>query len=95
LSWALANAEEDLKQEVEKIKAVIDALKPWLNFDLYKAEEKQKKTEVTVSTTYLDELRARGATEESLAETKKMMGNLKTSEPPASDDDDGISVIPL
>jgi len=70
-----------------------------MNHDLWKAIEKQKTQETHVSSTYLDELRARGASEESLVESKKMMdtlkGNTQPMEPILDDDDDGLRVIPM
>lgn len=68
--WALDNIQADDKEEADKIvmliKTCIGALKPWMNYELYQAEEKVKRAPPTPSTTFIDELRKRGATDEEL-----------------------------
>lgn len=49
------------------MKIVFTALKPWLNIDLYRSEKKAEDAPAP-SSTYLDALRAKGASEEELKE---------------------------
>jgi hypothetical protein len=100
LDWALDNVRADAMDEAEKIKTIIVALKPWLNLELYQAEEKAKNNPTLVSTTYLDDLRKHGATEEELARIAKDMEKLN-NKPSANtpspvigmDDDDGPMTV--
>ena len=36
------NLKKDTKEEAEKISSIIDCVKPWMNYDLFNAVEKQK-----------------------------------------------------
>lgn len=63
----MSNVSKDNEEETEKVKVVFSALKPWLNMDLYQAEKKAVEAPPP-SSTYLDALRAKGASEEELKE---------------------------
>lgn len=68
--WAITNVrndmEEETKSQTDTIVAVLDALKPWLNYDLWKANEQTQKSVPATRTLYEEELRKRGATEEEI-----------------------------
>ena len=57
--------EEENTRVGEIIKTVFSALKPWLNYELWKAEERTK-SDPPPSTTFIDELKRRGATDNEL-----------------------------
>lgn len=40
--WFRFNVQEEEKEETEKISAILNILKPWMNIELYKAENKYK-----------------------------------------------------
>lgn len=65
LSWSLENIVKDDEEEFSKVKNILEAIKPWLNFELYKDEQKRLKKDTTVMTskdTFNDELLKHGAT---------------------------------
>lgn len=68
--WALTNVKEDVKDDGKEFsdifKSIFETLKPWLNHELWLAERKYKAQGIGISTTFIDELRQRGATEEEL-----------------------------
>ncbi len=70
MCWAFENAKTDLQEKfnliAEIIKGVRESLKPWLNYQLWQAEQKAKEQATTISSTYVEELRKRGVTEEEL-----------------------------
>lgn len=63
----MSNVSKDGEEEAEKVRIVFTALKPWLNIELYQAEKKSEDAPAP-SSTYLDALRAKGASEEELKE---------------------------
>ena len=56
---------------------ILEALKPWLNMELYKAEQEKKNTPLIPSSTYLDALKKRGATDEDLADAKRISESMR------------------
>jgi hypothetical protein len=61
LDWWLENIQQDETEEFEKIKDIFEAIKPWLNYSLYKSEQETKKKVVTKSSTFMDDLMKHGA----------------------------------
>ena len=68
IEWLLSNIHQDDIEENERIKNVFDVLKPWLNLQLYQAEQKEKTQEKTTVTSdsFQEELRQHGASEDEL-----------------------------
>lgn len=92
---------KDRSEEADKMKQVLQALKPWLDYDLWKEEEKQKKAAKTVSSTYVDELKARGATDKDLDAHRKWASSFQETPSPTAgigaddDSDDPVRSIPV
>lgn len=80
-----------MRDDAEKLSKVFESIfnvvKPWMNIDLWKAEQKAK-DDPPVSSTYVEELRKRGATEEELSDAVA-----RTSGSNEDDVDDEITVL--
>ncbi len=68
-NWALTNVNEDQGETVDIVKQTFDALKPWLNLELWKHNIPQEPVEF--SSTFIDDLKAKGASTEELEEIGK------------------------
>lgn len=60
ISWVLENIEQDNEEESSKITNVFEALKPWMNLQLYQEEQKQKTKKKVINSSFDDELKSRG-----------------------------------
>ena len=60
ISWVLENIEQDNEEETSKITNVFEALKPWMNLQLYQEEYKQKTQKKVINSSFDDELKKRG-----------------------------------
>ena len=63
IEWALANINKDDEEEALKMKHIFDAIKPWLDFELYKQTVENEKKKVTQANknAYQEELMKHGA----------------------------------
>lgn len=65
--WALTNIRKDEEDKWRSVKDVFSALKPWLNYDLWKANSTKPDTQSQdINTTFLDELKKSGASTEEI-----------------------------
>jgi hypothetical protein len=75
--WARRNIEEDTKLDWGRVDNIIDRLKPWLNLDLYKAnqehEEKQKQAP-KIRHTFFDDLTKMGVDIKDIRDLKNKKG---------------------
>lgn len=84
---------------------ILNALKPWLNLQLFKAEQDAKKNPLTPSSTYVDELRKRGVSDEELKDVVQMKDALQREVKASGkrlafaeveiDDDEGDPIVSL
>lgn len=56
------NISKDEEEDFDRIKSIIDVLKPWLNYNLYNSEKESKDKPKSVSQSFEDELLQHGAT---------------------------------
>ena len=71
IDWLIENIHQDDIDEDERTKGIFEAIKPWLNLELYKALNKQAKTEV--SETFQEELLKRQSTAEELSKIESKL----------------------
>lgn len=81
---------EGVKNLTDQIKVVFDAAKPWINYDLWKAEQTEKKTRQAPSSTFLDELRKKGASPEELKDFQEEQDRLSTEQQQFQSNDDQL-----
>ena len=89
-NWTLSNINEDQSEDWKMVRDIFEALKPWLNIELWKYNKPQQPTKF--SSTFTEELKKKGA---SIKELEDIISRERTegSSEEEEDKNAGIQLI--